>query len=202
MYLPQIGCYLLLAWLVAELSIKLRYRLWILGSLSAVIIAALMFCARAQTACWAGSEALWTHTLACTSGNDVACNNLGILLYQQGRVDDAIDDFRQAVKFAPGNAAYHGNLANALLRVRHVDEAISEYREAIKILPGDAGFHNDLGDALYDNGQMDDAIAEYKEALRIDPGNKAIENQMIRIMLRKALSRHASNPPTTNTPAR
>ena len=76
-YLPQIGLYVMLTWVVAELCAGWRHRRWMLGGLATVILAGLIFCARMQTAYWRNSESLWTHTLACTSGNCLAHNNLG-----------------------------------------------------------------------------------------------------------------------------
>ena len=45
-YLPQIGLYLLLTWAAAELCAGWRHRRVVLGGGSAVILAALIICAR------------------------------------------------------------------------------------------------------------------------------------------------------------
>ena len=84
-YLPQIGLYLLLTWAAAELCAGWRRRRVVLGGCATVILAALIFGARAQTFYWRNSESLWTHTLACTSDNAVAHNNLGNALFQKAR---------------------------------------------------------------------------------------------------------------------
>ena len=76
-YLPQIGLYLLLTWAAADLCAGWRHRRVVLGGCATIILVALIFCARAQTSYWRNSESLWTHTLACTSDNSIAHNNLG-----------------------------------------------------------------------------------------------------------------------------
>ena len=83
-YLPQIGLYLLLTWAAADLCAGWRHRRVVLGGGATVILVALIFCARAQTAYWQDSESLWTHTLACTSDNFIGHNNLGNALLQKG----------------------------------------------------------------------------------------------------------------------
>jgi hypothetical protein len=79
-YLPQIGLYILLTWTVVELTASWRSRLWVLGGGALVVLAVLIICARAQTAYWRDSKSLWAHTLACTTDNSIAQNNLAWLL--------------------------------------------------------------------------------------------------------------------------
>jgi len=63
-YLAQIGLYILLTWMVVELTAAWRSRRWVLGGGALVVLAVLITCARAQTTYWHDSESLWTHTLA------------------------------------------------------------------------------------------------------------------------------------------
>ncbi len=75
-YLPQIGIYVALTWLVAECRVS---RVAI-GVLMTGIIATLMVCAWRQTAYWQDSETLWKHTLASTVANAGPHNSLGAAL--------------------------------------------------------------------------------------------------------------------------
>ena len=81
-YLPQIGIYVAVTWLVAEWRVA---AVRLLGGLMAGVLAVLMVCAWKQTAYWQNSETLWTHTLACTTDNDMAHNNLGNALLGYSR---------------------------------------------------------------------------------------------------------------------
>jgi len=169
-YLPQIGLYLMLTWAVADLCVRWRYSRLILVGLSTVILAALIYRARVQTSYWRNSESLWTHTLASTSDNFIAHNNLGNALLQKGKVDDAIAQFQQALQINPHNAeAAHNNFGNALLQKGHVDEAITQFQQALQINPDDANAHNNLGGALLQKGKVDEAITQFQQALQINP---------------------------------
>jgi tetratricopeptide (TPR) repeat protein len=168
-YLPQIGLYLLLTWAAADLSVGWRYRRVVLGGFSTVILMALIFSARAQTSYWRNSESLWTHTLACTSDNFIAHNNLGNALLKMGSVDEAIAQYQMALQINPDYAEAHNNLGNALLRKGNVDEAIAQYQKVLQIKPDYAKAHNNLGSALLQKGSMDEAIAHYQKALQIKP---------------------------------
>ncbi len=168
-YLPQIGLYVLLTWAVADLCAGWRHRRLVLGGLAAVILAALIFCARAQTAYWRNSESLWTHTLACTADNYVAHNNLGNALPQTDKMDEAIIQYQTALQIKPDYAEACYNLGNALFKKGMVDEAIAHYQTALQINPGYAEAHNNLGYALLKTGNVDEAIAQYQMALQIKP---------------------------------
>ncbi len=143
-YLPQIGLYLLLTWAAAELCAGWRHRRVMLGGCATVILVALIFCARAQTAYWRNSELLWTHTLACTSDNFIAQNNLGNALVQEGAVDEAIAHFQKALQIKPDYAEAHINLANALLKKGRVAEAITHLQKNLQIKPDSPGVLNNL----------------------------------------------------------
>src|SRR5262249_15415890 len=99
-----------------------------------------------------------------------AHTNLGNVLHDVGRLDEAITEYRAAIatrhNFSQAYKA-HLNLGNALLGKGRQDEAIAEYREAIRLNKDDALPHLNLGSALRDKGQLDEAIDEYREAIRL-----------------------------------
>jgi Tfp pilus assembly protein PilF len=143
-YLPQIGLYLLLTWAAADLCAGWRHRRVVLGGGATVILVALIFCARGQTSYWRNSESLWTHTLACTSGNYVADYNLGSALFQKGRVDEAITYYQKALHIKPDCSEAHNNLGEALYQKGKVDEAIVHFQKALENQPDNAEAHNNL----------------------------------------------------------
>jgi tetratricopeptide (TPR) repeat protein len=168
-YLPQIGLYLILAWMIADLSVRLRHRFWVLASLSMIILAALMICARTQTSYWKDSETLFRHALAVTENNDIAHENLGSALGKKGQTDEAIRQFQQAIRLQPNDVETHYDLATALFDKGQTDEAIRQFQEALRLQPDLAAAHNNLAVALGNKGQTDEEIRQYQEALRLKP---------------------------------
>jgi tetratricopeptide (TPR) repeat protein len=112
---------------------------------------------------------LWTHTLACTSGNYVAHNNLGYLLHDKGRADEAIAHYQQALQINPYFAEAHNNLGNVLVQKGRLEEAMAHYQQALQINPYFAKAHYNLGNALFQKGQVDEAMVHYQQALQIKP---------------------------------
>ncbi len=169
-YLPQIGLYLAVTWLAAELAAKWQAPRIALGGLMAGVIAVLMVCAWNQTAYWKNSETLWSHALACNSENSLARVNLGHEFFEHGRLDEAISLYQKGLETQPNNRQFHNNLANALREKGRLDEAILHYERAAQIEPGSAEAQFNLGKALGLKGKREEAIARYAIALQIDPG--------------------------------
>ena len=184
-YLPQIGLYLLLTWAAADLCAGWRHRRVVLGGGSMIILMALIFCARAQTAYWRNSESLWTHTLACTSDNFIGHNNLGIALLKTGNVDEAMVHYQKALEINPDFAEAHNNLGNFLFQKGSVDEAMVHYQKALEINPDYAEAHYNLGYALLKMGNVDEAIAHLQKALQINPDYAEAHNNLGVILLQK-----------------
>jgi Flp pilus assembly protein TadD len=157
----------------------------VLGGFFTVILVALIFCARTQTSYWRNSESLWTHTLACTSDNFIAHNNLGTALPQKERVDEAIAQYQKALQINPDSAEAHNNLGSALLQKGSVDEALAHCQRALQIKPDSAEVHNNLGNALLQKGRVDEAIAQYQQALQIKPDNAKAHNNLDNALLQK-----------------
>jgi tetratricopeptide (TPR) repeat protein len=184
-YLPQIGLYLLLTWAAADLCAGWRHRRVVLGGGSTIILMALIFCARAQTAYWRNSESLWTHTLACTSDNFIGHNNLGIALFKTGNVDEAMVHYQKALEINPDFAEAHNNLGNFLFQKGSVDEAIVHYQMALEINPDYAEAHYNLGNALLKMGNVDEAIAHLQKALQINPDYAEAHNNLGYALIQK-----------------
>jgi tetratricopeptide (TPR) repeat protein len=184
-YLPQIGLYFALTWAAADLCAGWRHRRVVLGGGSAIILAALIFCAHTQTSYWRNSESLWTHTLACTSDNDVAHNNLGNVLLQNGKGDEAIIHFQKVLQINPDNTDALYNLGNVLLQKGKVDEAIAQYQKELQINSDHAKPHYSLGNALLQKGKVDEAMAQYQMALQINPDYAEAHNNLGIALLQK-----------------
>jgi protein O-mannosyl-transferase len=170
-YLPQIGLYILLTWAVADLTARWRARREILSTCAAIVIGVLSWGAWTQTSYWKDNETLFTHALAVTSNNDVAQNNLGIVLLRKGKLDDAISLLQAAVNLRPENAPAHDNLAKAFLQKGQVADAMVHYRKLLELQPDNMEVHNIVGTVLIQQGHIREGVEEWQKALAIQPDN-------------------------------
>jgi tetratricopeptide (TPR) repeat protein len=112
---------------------------------------------------------IWGDTVAKRPNNPRAQNNLGLAVWQTGKVQEAIGHYEQAIRIRPDYADAHYNLGNALLQAGRLQDAISHYEQAVRIRPDYADAHYNLGVALKDQGKAPEAMAHYEQALRINP---------------------------------
>jgi tetratricopeptide (TPR) repeat protein len=168
-YLPEIGLYVLIAWLLVELGTRLRNHRVILAAGTTLFLAALMVNASTQTEYWRNSESLWSRALACTQNNYIAHNNLGLALAQKGDLDDAEAHFQKALAIYPYFAEAYNNLGDVCYDQRQWDNAIFAYQKAAEIKPDNTEIENNLGLAYAQNGQLDEAIVCFQKAVAIDP---------------------------------
>ncbi|KWE51766.1 hypothetical protein WL76_17800 [Burkholderia ubonensis] len=96
-------------------------------------------------------------------------NNLGNMLRECGRLDDAIAHYRRAVALRPDYPEAHNNLGNALRDARDPAAAMASCARAIELRPDYAQAYNNLGNALHDLGEHEAAAASYGKAVAHDP---------------------------------
>lgn len=87
----------------------------------------------------------------------------------KGDFDRAIDDYNEAIRFAPQAPVLFNNRGNAWQRKEDYDRALADYNNAIRLRPKYATAFNNRGDVWLRTGKYDLAVADYDEAIRLDP---------------------------------
>ena len=95
-------------------------------------------------------------------------NNLGIVLQELGKVEDAIKAYDKAITMRPNFEAYY-NMGNALKDKDKLEEAIIAYNKAVTIRPDFAEAYYNMGNALKDKDKLEEAIKVYKKTLSLRP---------------------------------
>jgi len=85
-----------------------------------------------------------------------------------GRLEEAIPEYREALRLKTDFPEVDNNLGGALLEKGQFDEAIAEFRKALRRNKDMFQAHNNLGNALGAKGRLDEAVAELREALRLN----------------------------------
>jgi tetratricopeptide (TPR) repeat protein/4-amino-4-deoxy-L-arabinose transferase-like glycosyltransferase len=92
-------------------------------------------------------------------------SNLGEALQADGRYDEAIVHYRQAIAFSPGWAGPYNNIGTAFRSQGRVDQAILLFQQALALQPNYSRAHYNLGVALLAAGKPNEAIEHIREAL-------------------------------------
>jgi tetratricopeptide (TPR) repeat protein len=95
--------------------------------------------------------------------------SLGDVHQQQGKVDSAIDDFRQALRLQSNWAEVNVRLAELYKRAGRRSDALQYYQNALRLDPENVETRTKLGVLLAEQGQISQAIEQWREALRVQP---------------------------------
>jgi len=124
-------------------------------------------------------------TVAKCPDNPRAHTNLGFDLQHAGRLQEAIEQYEQALRLDPDYANAHLDMGSILLEFGRSQEAAAQSQEALRLMPHHRGPHLNLGNALLQMGEVPEAIAEYEQALRINPDFVEAHNNLGSAMLRQ-----------------
>ncbi len=181
-YLPLLGLFIPLAWGLGDL-IAGRPRLRTAAvAVSVIVLAALTTATRSQVRTWESETSLYTHALAVTKDNWLAHNNYGALLYGQGKTEEAINHYAEAIRIEPNFAEARNNLGVALEKIGMENGALEQYLAVLKTFPEIPETHNNLGRILARRGLTDEAMAQFREALRLQPDYFEARNNLADVL--------------------
>ncbi len=123
-------------------------------------------------------ESLMRHRLEKYPNDFTAHFNLGAALQSTGRLDEAINYYRQALRIKPDDAVARNSLGTALQTGGKLEEAINEYRQALRIQPDYANAHYNLGTSLLLLGQGREAAEHFRETLRLGQEDADVYNDL------------------------
>ena len=112
-------------------------------------------------------------------GNAEAVANLGVLLKESRRHDDALVCLRDALALDPKRADTHNNLAVTLMDLNRLSEAEASARAAVTADPKNGQAWNTLGGALLGLSRMREAIDAYRHVLKLEPNNASVHSNML-----------------------
>jgi len=138
-----------------------------------------------QCGMYANAETLWRTTLARNPNSYLAHNNLGNILFRNGRMDEAMEHYQKALAIHPQYDLAHNNLGLVLFRKGRVDEAVEHYQKAVEIQPQYVEAHDNLGNAFVQQGRVDEAILQFQKAVEIQPQYAKAHNNLGIAFLKK-----------------
>lgn len=107
--------------------------------------------------------------LALTPADAQAHSNLGNVLRQLGRTEEAEHSYRRAVALSDSNPDLWLNLGVLLRERQDFQGAEAAYQRALQLQPQSAIAHNNLGNVWVETRRWDDALAAFDQALALQP---------------------------------
>ena len=146
--------------------------LWQKGALgvAAVTLVVLGILTWQQASIYRDDETFYRHIIALNPQARHTHFNLGEVLYNQGRHEEALEVARVAVEQAPDDPMAHVSLSKILNELGRFKEAETYLRRAIALNPQEWDAYIGLGEVLYNQGRYEEALEVVRVAVeqRID----------------------------------
>ena len=175
-YVPMIGLAISLVWAVWEIAEEKGIAKWWIAVPAGVIVVVLGGLTYRQLTYWKDGETLWRYTLAVTDRNYMAHDNLAMLLDKQGRVQEAIPEFKAAEalhRYPPPQVLSMGIY---LQRHGHVPDALDMYQKVLSRSADPqlrATTWSQIGSANAQIKEYDLAKLSFENALQLNPRDAA-----------------------------
>ncbi|MDD5449982.1 MAG: tetratricopeptide repeat protein [Candidatus Omnitrophica bacterium] len=177
LYLPSIGFFLILGWVLSSLykikGSRLPAVLFITG-----LLALYSYLTIRQNTYWKTPRTLYERTLKYAPDSSLACNNLGMIYRNLGKKEEAISLYKKAITANPGYLEAYLNLGVIYGDSGRYEEAIAMYEKAIELNPNCIDAYYNIGRAYNSLGKYTDAVTQFKKALEINPGFEQIYNNL------------------------
>lgn len=98
-----------------------------------------------------------------------ALHNLGVIIMDQGNLEEALSLFDKSISLAPDIAPFHNSRGVALFKAGRIADAIKAYRKSTSINPNNPQALRNIGTALREINKPAKALVHFQEALEQDP---------------------------------
>ncbi len=176
-YIPLIGPFIAVAWGLNDFFHRVRGP----KSIPAVATAAALGCCclltLRQARFWKDSETLFKHADAVTRNNFIAVANVGGVLFEEGRLEEAMEWYKRSYEMNP-RYVEAVNSIGAVLAAEGSNEAISWFQKALDIQPTHPQALFNMGNAMARKGDTIAAVKYFEAAVRARPDNHEARNNL------------------------
>ena len=168
-YLPLIGIAVMLAWGVPSLikSDNTRKKILFPAAMAALSILAVL--TWQQCGYWKNSVEICNHALQVTKDNYLAHINLGSVLFDEGKTEEAIAHYNKAISIMPNLILSYNKRGIAYAKLGRYQRALEDFSNAILLNPDNVISYNCRGNIYVELGQYQGAIQDYNKAISIKP---------------------------------
>lgn len=170
-YLPLVGLFIMLAWLLRDWSAAAAWRRAVAGGLACLALAACAVLTWRQVKVWRDSQSLWRHAAAVTDANSMAHGHLTNLALHDGDTAEALRHAEAVVRVAPWEINAQKFVAEQYCERADYEDAIPHYEAMLKFGPPDPNAHVALAKALFHVNRLDDAKTECEHARQHNPNS-------------------------------
>jgi tetratricopeptide (TPR) repeat protein len=184
LYLPSFGFVLLIVLFVDRVVLHMPRWSVPLAVALALVTGLYSLGTVQRNAVWKDDERLWRDVVEKSPDSAVSHYNLACTLNSRGQIDEAIDEFRTAIRLQPAAVAYK-SLGAAYQAKGLINEAIEQYQLAVRLQPADVDAHSYLAAAYAESGALDKAIEHFRIVVQLRPDSANAQYDLGKAYLEK-----------------
>ena len=189
LYLPSAGFGWLMGWAGVKVwrALDARRSLWKHAVLAASCVVAMLLVVRLVTRNldWGSDEALYTQTLKVSPRATSIRENLGVVAWNHGRIDEAQKQWTIALGLNPNSPIALSNLGLVYAKKKQYQQAERFFRKAMLHKPDYTDPHLNLGSMEMDQGQFVQAEWQLRAAVALSPLITSCHNKLGKLYLKE-----------------
>jgi tetratricopeptide (TPR) repeat protein len=144
-------------------------------SVVAIIVVILGITTYQQSLVWENTLTLFRHAEIFYPNSYIAHSNIGTELYNQGKIDDALNEYHKALNIRDDSVTWF-DVGQIFLVKGQNDKAETAYQNSIKASPLRIEAYLQLGKLLVQEGKIAEARTVFQQAEENVPGNAELED--------------------------
>jgi len=98
-----------------------------------------------------------------------AYSNLGNILKNEDRLEEAIAHYQKAIELEPNNSSNYSNLGFIFFQKSQIESAIANYQKSLSLDPSNPKINFNLGVAWQNKEDLSKAITYYQKVINLEP---------------------------------
>ena len=139
------------------------------GTLALFVLLAYGMASARRAAEYNDPAILWHQVVVDQPRSHVAHHGLAVRLFEDGRLEEAVAHYREAIRLHAKYPEAQYGLGLALMELGRPNEAVEPFRVVVGLKPDAERIRNNLGVALFSAGRFDEAIDVFEEVLERNP---------------------------------
>ena len=185
LYLPSVGFVALAAMVLTRAAEKIPNGTIVLVGALALLTGWYSLGTIGRNAVWKENLTLFSDTVKKSPDAEFPRKELGIALFETGRVQEAIASYDKAIAMDPSDFRVYNNRGLAFDQMGRSDLAMADFDRALALNPRSFEAYNNKGKVYGQAGSLDKAIDHFSKAIAINPdfplayGNRGVAYTLI-----------------------
>jgi tetratricopeptide (TPR) repeat protein len=137
---------------------------------------------------WQNSRELFTHAIAVSKNNYMACVNLGDDYVSNGEEEKAMTYYREALRIAANYPPALNGLGKVFFSEGRVDEALGPLEQGVRGDPKNGQIRYNLGYVLLAKGRVAEALEQFQQQVDLTPDDFSAQKNFADVLLQQGLA--------------